>query len=154
MTAGRRVTWDGNPIASEAPYGAAVVVFRRGPSGPEFLLLHRAQRGPEYEGDWAWTPPSGARRPGEAVEACAQRELLEEAGLQAPLRRVDDGAQSWAVFCAEVGPDASVRLHDREHDRFQWVSLDEAVRRCRPSQVARGIELAGRAIFGRGEGDP
>lgn len=38
--------------------------------------------------------------------------------------------------------------------RCEWVSLDEAVRRCRPSQVARGIELAGRVILGPGEGDP
>lgn len=150
MTARMRETWDGKPIASQAPYGAAVVVYRRAPSGPEFLVLHRAHHGTEYEGDWAWTPPSGARLPGEAVEACARRELLEEAGLEAPLRRVERGKGEWAIFCGEVGVDAKVQLHDHEHDRFEWVSFDEAVRRCRPRKVARGIELAG-AILGLGE---
>jgi len=49
--------------------------------GWEYLPLHRAHRGAGYAGDWAWTPPSGARLPGEPVLAGALRELKEEAGI-------------------------------------------------------------------------
>ena len=139
-------TWDGKSIASEPPYGATVVVYRTIPSGPEFLVLHRAHHGPAYGGDWAWTPPAGARQPGETVEACAKRELLEETGLCAPVRRMDPGEADWAVYCAEVDAGTQVVLHDSEHDRFEWVSLVEALKRCRPQRVATGIELVARTI--------
>jgi len=101
----------------------------------------RQRCGPEdYEGDWAWTPPSGARLPGEAIEACAQRELLEEAGLSVLARALPDAAADWAVFEVEVGPDAQVVLGDVEHDRFEWVSLAEALRRCLPAKVAEAFQ--------------
>ena len=76
-----KTTWDGKPVASEAPFGAAIVVYRRGPEGLEFLILHRAYDDADFEGDWAWTPPSGARYPAESIKACAARELVEETGL-------------------------------------------------------------------------
>ncbi|MGH7468575.1 MAG: NUDIX domain-containing protein [Longimicrobiales bacterium] len=94
-------TWDGKPIATEPPFGATVMVYRTTSSGREFLLLHRAHRGLEYEGDWAWTPPAGARYPNEPIEACALRELREEAGLQATLRRLDHPPRDWAIFHRE-----------------------------------------------------
>lgn len=112
----------------------------------EFLILHRAHQGSDFEGEWAWTPPAGARQPGETTEECARRELYEEAGLAAELRRADDGKSDWAIFYAEVAPQTEVVLHDREHDRYEWVSLKEALSRCRPDQVAHGIERAARAI--------
>ena len=139
-------TWDEKLIASEPPYGATVVVYRATPSGPEFLLLHRAHEGQAYDGDWAWTPPAGARQPGEAVDVCAERELLEEAGLSGEVRRTEHGTADWHVFCAEVDASADIVLQDDEHDRYQWVSLAEALRRCRPERVARGIELVASTI--------
>ncbi|MBA3330077.1 MAG: hypothetical protein H0T39_04240, partial [Actinobacteria bacterium] len=61
-------TWDGLPVARERPYACCVVVWREGERGREFLLLHRmAPGGAGFEGDWAWTPPSGARQPGETA---------------------------------------------------------------------------------------
>src|SRR5215469_18151217 len=85
MAATQRYTWDGLPVAPDEPYGAAVVVRRPGPSPDraEYLVLHRAHRGPGYEGDWAWTPPSGSRQPGESVLPGAIRELAEETGFMA-----------------------------------------------------------------------
>lgn len=62
-------TWDGLSIAQETPYGAAVVVYRRGPEGFRYLLVHRKHLGPDCAGDWAWGPPAGCRLP--AVEAAA-----------------------------------------------------------------------------------
>ena len=139
-------TWDGKAIVREPPYGATVVVYRTSPRGTEFLILHRAHHGAEYDGDWAWTPPAGARQPGETVTACARRELLEETGLQLAIRRIETDAADWAVYLAEAEAGTQAVLQDEEHDRFEWVSLTEAQKRCRPEQVARGIEAAARII--------
>ena len=97
-----RTTWDGLPVSAERPHGVTVVVYRWTEQGLQVLLLHRAHRGPDYEGDWAWTPPAGARLPGEPVEACARRELREEAGLVLDVRPTACGTADWAVYVAEA----------------------------------------------------
>ena len=132
-------TWDGLPVAQDRPQGAMVVVRRTGDE-TGYLALHRAHRGPGYEGDWAWTPPSGARLPGEPVLAGAARELGEEAGLTAAPRPVDLSG-GWAVFAAEVPAGTAVRL-DAEHDRFAWLPAAEVERRCRPDAVLASFRRA------------
>jgi RimJ/RimL family protein N-acetyltransferase/8-oxo-dGTP pyrophosphatase MutT (NUDIX family) len=139
-------TWDGLPVASDRPHGAMVVVRRpAGPGGPgparpggpgpaEYLMLHRAHRGPAYEGDWAWTPPSGARLPGEPVLAGARRELAEEAGLTGVGLIPVDLSGEWAVFAADVPAGTEARL-DPEHDKLAWLPRPDAERRCRPDVV-------------------
>ena len=134
-------TWDGLPVARETPYGASVLVWRRGGREPEWLLLHRKHHGPGYAGDWAWTPPSGARLPGEHVDACARRELLEETGLTVEPIPTPLGPDEWALYVAEVPADATVRL-DPEHDRYTWAGTPEAVRICLPGFVGHGFALA------------
>lgn len=47
--------------------------YRQTESQAEFLVLHRAHSGPDYEGDWAWTPPAVARQAGEEIDACAAK---------------------------------------------------------------------------------
>ena len=121
--------------------GAATVVWRRGTDGPEILVLHRSSEGPDYDGDWAWTPPGGGLDPGETHDECAARELLEEAGLDLPLTRIPDHPNEFAAFVCELTGDDEVVLSD-EHDRFEWVSFDEACRRCRPERVAETIRSA------------
>jgi 8-oxo-dGTP pyrophosphatase MutT (NUDIX family) len=138
-------TWDGLPVAREKPRVSAVVVWRRAGEVREFLLLHRQHHGPEYEGDWAWTSPAGARQPGEAPSATARRELLEEVGLELPLtgplaHLTDDVA----LFVAEAPADAEIVL-DAEHDRYEWVTLEEGVRRCLPAVVGKALRIADRA---------
>jgi 8-oxo-dGTP pyrophosphatase MutT (NUDIX family) len=133
-----QTTWDGLPVAEDQPHGAMVVVRRPGHGGdPEYLMLHRAHRGPGYEGDWAWTPPSGARLPGEPVLTGAARELTEEAALTAPLIPVDLSG-GWAVFAADVPAGTQVRI-DPEHDRYTWLARPDAERRCRPETVLAGF---------------
>lgn len=132
-----QTTWDGLPISPEPPHGATIVVYRRreGPAeGIEFLILHRAHEGPDYAGEWAWTPPSGSRLPGEPVDSCARRELLEETGLALPLQPVRPGGEIWAVYYAEAPRDVVVML-DAEHDRYEWVSVEDALARCLPAVV-------------------
>ena len=134
-------TWDGSPIASEPPHGAAVLAYRRTASGIEFLLLHRA--GAPDRADWSWTPPSGARHPGEDVLACAIRELAEETGLDLSPQPSTTGNDNWPQFLVEVPPNADVRL-SAEHDRWEWVAAEEACERCLPAVVSdamrRGLD--------------
>ena len=138
VAAMRGVTWDGLPITPEPPYGASVVVWRRSERGLEWLILHRHHHGPDYEGDWAWGPPSGARMPGEPVEECASRELREEVGLDLACVQTSCGSADWVVFAAEAPTDASIVLSP-EHDAFLWVPLEEAVPRCLPALVGESF---------------
>lgn len=140
-------TYDGRPIAPDPPHGAAVIVHRRGSRGLELLILRRTHTGPADDdepsevADWTWTPPAGARLPSEPVGLCAQRELLEETGLVLPLRLTEAGSVDWRVFTAEARPDACVMLSE-EHDAYEWVELEEALRRCRSALVAAQIRRA------------
>ncbi len=115
--------------------GVAIVVWRRGSHGPEFLVLHRSHEGPGYEGDWAWTPPGGAIDPDEDATAAAARELVDETGLALECRPTPCDFEQGFVFAAEAPPEAHVVL-SAEHDRFEWLSLEEARERCRPMLVA------------------
>jgi 8-oxo-dGTP pyrophosphatase MutT (NUDIX family) len=120
------------------PFGCSVVVWRAGSTGREYLILHRRTRyGPDYGGDWAWTPPSGVREADEDPLESASRELREETGLELSLRGVDV-ARSWAVYAAQAPSGAQVVLN-QEHDRFRWVTADEAERLCLPELVGRSI---------------
>jgi 8-oxo-dGTP pyrophosphatase MutT (NUDIX family)/diadenosine tetraphosphate (Ap4A) HIT family hydrolase len=134
-----RTTWDGLPISQEPPFGATVVVYRNRGGTLEVLLLHRAHRGPDYAGDWAWTPPAGSRLPDEPIDQCARRELREETGLDLPLTFTECGTAEWPHYLASVPPDAAVVL-DAEHDRFEWVLVDNAPARCLPELTRLPLE--------------
>jgi 8-oxo-dGTP pyrophosphatase MutT (NUDIX family) len=148
-------TWDGLPVAGERPCACCVVVWREAEGRSEFLLLHRlAPGGASYEGEWAWTPPSGARLPGEPLDAAAARELYEEIGLTLPLTPLLDGTASEdvALYVAHAPPDAELVLDD-EHDRFLWLPLEEALPKCLPSVVASGLANAAAWIESRSSAD-
>lgn len=131
---GARTTWDGQPISPEKPYGVTIVVYRYSAGCVEFMILHRAHHAPDFEGDWAWTPPSGARHPAEEVEVCARRELFEETGLELLPKLTDCGTEDWWVFMAEAPREAEVLL-SVEHDRYVWVSPEAACQKCAPDAV-------------------
>ena len=144
MGAVRRYTWDGLPIAPDEPYGAAIIVRRMAAGvGHEYLILHRGHYGPHYEGDWAWTPPSGSRQPGESVLGAALRELTEETGLIAAAAelRAMDLSGGWVRFRLDVPAGTKARV-DPEHDRFEWLTAAAAIARCQPATVADGLRLA------------
>ena len=108
-------------------------------------MLHRAHEGPDYAGDWAWTPPSGARQPGEDADAAAARELREETGLELPLTRIESPNPDVALFLAEAPGDAAVML-DTEHDTHRWLPLDAAAKLCLPAAVADGLRSVASAL--------
>lgn len=137
MPAERSRTWDGVQIAADHPMGATVCVRRTLRNGRrELLALHRNAKGPDFEGDWAWTSPAGCRQPGEAVYPALLRELAEEAGLNGPAPWAVDLSDRWALFAVDVEDDVAVDLVDPEHDRFEWLTLEAARRRMLPRQVA------------------
>jgi 8-oxo-dGTP pyrophosphatase MutT (NUDIX family) len=131
-------TWDGLPVAGEPPYACCVVVWRQAAAGREFLVLHRAHFGPDFGGDWASTPPSGARQPGEDPGAAAARELHEETGLDLPLGRVDSPNPDVALYVAEASAACEIFL-DAEHDAHRWLPLEGAAELCLPAAVADGL---------------
>jgi 8-oxo-dGTP pyrophosphatase MutT (NUDIX family) len=137
----------GDPLIGDAwrQAGAAVVVWRRGASGLEVLLLHQSVRGPDYDGDWAWSSPGGSLDPGETLEECAARELWEETGLDLPVERVARGGLPIALFTCEARAEHEIVLSD-EHDRFEWVSFDDALARCRPEKIVVTLEAARRYV--------
>jgi ADP-ribose pyrophosphatase YjhB (NUDIX family) len=139
-------TWDGEPISRERPHGATIVVASRSPLGWRYLLLHRAHHGPDYDGDWAWTPPSGSRKPGEGVTACAIRELREETGLQERPRVVAADDVDWAVFALEIPWGTPVTVDGTEHDRLEWVTYADARLRCRPAALTASFVIGCEAM--------
>ncbi len=129
-------TWDGLEIALDEPIGSTVVVRRPAPRGLEHLVLHRVAKGIHFEGDWAWTSPAGCRQPGEAVYPAALRELAEEAGIESAAPWAVDLSGRWAVFALDVTGDSVIDLVDPEHDRYAWLTPQQAHARVLPDFVA------------------
>jgi 8-oxo-dGTP pyrophosphatase MutT (NUDIX family) len=127
-----------------AQSGASAIIWRRGASGPEVLLLHRFVNGTDDEGDWAWCPPGGALDPGETHLECAERELLEETGLDVPLVRLHGIDRGFAAHLGELTESDAVVVLSEEHDRFEWVGIDDAIARCLPDVVAGTLRVAKR----------
>lgn len=126
----------GEPLRGDQE--VVVVVRREG----ELLVLRRA---PERLGYWSLV--SGGLEPGETPRVAAQRELLEETGLEAEVRELpvalaysllDDppairarygpGIETVTVhaFVADAPADWEPTL-DAEHDLHRWCSLEDAL---------------------------
>lgn len=118
----------GNPSQTKlAPIQAAGgIVWRRGPSGHEVAIIHRARYGD-------WTLPKGKWQAGESYPECALREVREETGLSAALLGFA-GAVAYFVaerpkvvrfwhMRAESGPVAAL---DPEVAEVVWLPVREA----------------------------
>jgi hypothetical protein len=76
--------------------------------------------------------------------------LEEETGLTLPLTLAPEATASEdvAIYVAEAPPDVEVVLDD-EHDRYLWLSLEEALPKCLPQVVASGLANAAELIHAR-----
>jgi bis(5'-nucleosidyl)-tetraphosphatase len=106
-------------------YAAGVLVFRQGPPR-EFLLMAHPTR---------WDLPKGHREPGEALLACALRELYEETGIAPDQMRLDqtfrfqltypvtyDGQRYQKVLTIYLGwVQGPVTITPTEHQGYRWV---------------------------------
>jgi 8-oxo-dGTP pyrophosphatase MutT (NUDIX family) len=127
------------------PLGVAVDVWRRSGSLLEFLVLHRALWGPDFEGDWAWSTPGGGLEPGEDPRSAAGRELQEETGLSLELLTTGCGPPTTVVFSAEAHVGAAIVLSP-EHDRFDWLTPGEARLRCLPLWANEHLACVARTL--------
>jgi len=123
----------------EPSRSVSALTWRRGPQGPEVLMMLRVPA----HGLW-WQSVTGMMEPGETPEETAHRELKEETGLQGTLRSLDLSHSFWVdpsivrfpdaeprfntetCFSMEVSPKAPVSLEPKEHSEFRWCGLDEA----------------------------
>ncbi len=114
--------------------------------GPTVLLLR-----PSYR--LAWTFPGGGVRPGEAPEAAARRELVEEVGLVVPaLRpagiidgRFDGRPDRVHFFELRLERPPALRLDNREIIAARFVGPDELDRLALTGSVAAYLAQARRA---------
>ena len=136
-----------------------VYVIRHNGGDWRVLALQRAADGKR---PGSWETVYGKTDPGEHPEDAAVRELSEETGLQPnALYNVTVNSfylhathtiQMCIVFAAFVADDAEVALGE-EHQRFEWLSVDEACERYTWPREAHALRDAQR-LLARGDAGP
>lgn len=125
----------------------ALVVNDRG----EVLLLRRSKTAPRRA--LQWDLPGGIMDEGDASYAAAcVRELAEETGIRVTLSALtlvraesamatdDSGmALTWLYFVVHMPKNTDVTL-SFEHDKFQWLNLDEAIKASEYDRQARTLQ--------------
>jgi dATP pyrophosphohydrolase len=143
------------------PEEVLVVVYR--PAEPAFLVLERS---PDRQGYWHLV--AGALEEGEDAVAAAERELLEETGLDAS---VLDLGRTYRYPLAEEPPEVRARFAsdvaeiavfgfaaeapagwepalDEEHVGYRWCTREDAVRLLRYPEPRDAVERVARALAG------
>ena len=120
------------------------------------------QRSPDASRPGSWELVYGKIDAGERPERAAVRELREETGLEVKALynvtvnsfylHATQTIQMSMVFAAFVAEDSEVALSD-EHQRFEWLSVDEACDRFTWPRAARGLRDV-RHLLARGNAGP
>jgi 8-oxo-dGTP pyrophosphatase MutT (NUDIX family) len=133
------------------PRAAGIVLYRRAPGGPRFLLLKTSKGG-------HWSPPKGHLEAGETDREAALRETHEEAGL-APraldprfareivydLTKRGRRVRKSVVYFLGEAEEGEVLLSS-EHVAFRWAPVDEAMALIAFDNLRDVIDEAARAI--------
>jgi 8-oxo-dGTP diphosphatase len=136
----------------ERPWVGVLAAVRR---GPRCLLIQRAQR--VDEGKWGF--PGGSLELGETVTRCAERELLEETGVEATalgvltaydyIRRDPEDRVSFhfTLICVVLGWRAGEgELREPEsHSGIGWFTPEDVEAKALPTSE-RAVELMRRAL--------
>jgi len=133
-----------------------VYVIRHNAGDWRVLVLQRA---PDVSRPGSWETVYGKIDPGERPEQAAVRELREETGLELKalydvtvssfFLHTSQTIQMAIVFAAFVDNDSEVTLSD-EHQRFEWLSADEARDRFTWPRSAQALRDAHR-LLARGD---
>jgi predicted NUDIX family NTP pyrophosphohydrolase len=142
-----------------AKRSAGILLYRRGATGPEVLLVHPG--GPFWvrRDAGAWSIPKGEHGDEEDPQVCARREFSEETGTELPpgelveLGTVRQKNGKWvSAWAAEGDLDAAAITSNTfelewpprsgqtqafpEVDRAGWFPLDDAREKLNPAQTA------------------
>ena len=147
------------PMTQIVPGVVEVYVIRPKPGDWSVLVLQRA---PDAIRPGSWETVYGKIDPGERPEQAAVRELREETGLELNalynvtvssfFLHASQTIQMAIVFAAFVGSDSGVTLSD-EHQRFEWLSVDEACDRFTWPRAVQALRDA-RHLLARGDAGP
>jgi len=148
-----------SPMTQVVPGVVEVYVIRHNAGDWRVLVL---QRSPNASRPGSWELVYGKIDAGERPERAAVRELGEETGLEVEALynvtvnsfylHATQTIQMSIVFAAFVGERTEVTLSD-EHQRFEWLGIDEACDRFTWPRAARGLRDA-RHLLGRGDAGP
>jgi 8-oxo-dGTP pyrophosphatase MutT (NUDIX family) len=127
------------------PGGAAVVAMD---AGSQVCLLRQYRHA---VGSWLWELPAGKIDGGEAPLVCAQRELEEEAGMQAadwrPLGKIISSPGVFTevvhLFLARQLTPVPVNTEEHEVIEVHWLPWKEALRMAQAGEIEDSKTLAG-----------
>jgi type II secretory ATPase GspE/PulE/Tfp pilus assembly ATPase PilB-like protein/8-oxo-dGTP pyrophosphatase MutT (NUDIX family) len=158
----RTIVYEKRPQGSMTqivPGVVEVYVIRHNAGDWRVLVLQRA---PDASRPGSWELVYGKIDAGERPERAAVRELNEETGLDSKALynvtvnsfylHATQTIQMSIVFAAFVGDDSEVTLSE-EHQRFEWLTVDEACERFTWPRAARGLRDV-HHLLARGDGGP
>lgn len=127
------------------PGGAAVVAF----NAENHVCLLRQFR--HAAGGWLWELPAGKLDKAEAPLLCAQRELEEEAGIQAadwqPLGKIVSSPGVFTevihLYLARTLTAVPARMEEHEVIEVHWLPWGDALRMAQDGEIEDAKTLAG-----------
>lgn len=148
-----------NPMTQIVPGIVEVYVIRHNAGDWRVLVL---QRSPDASRPGSWETAYGKINSGERPEHAAVREMREETGLELSalydvtvssfFLHATQTIQMAIVFAAFVEGDSEVILSD-EHQRFEWMSVDQACDRFTWPRAAQALRDA-RRLLATGDAGP